>query len=146
MKKQSQTKTQPTKASVKDFLSGLKDKQRKDSEELIRLMRKISGKPPVMWGPSIIGFDKCHYKYESGREGDMGAMGFSPRKTNLTIYLVDGCSKYKDLLSKLGTHTIGKVCVYIKHLSDVDMKVLEKVLRSSYKFAMAHKNNMGRVE
>lgn len=142
-----ENKTKPTRVSVKTFLSGIGNEQKKkDAEALARLMRKITGKPAVMWGPSIIGFDRCHYKYESGREGDMGALGFSPRASALTVYLVDGTSKYQALLRKLGPHTTGKACVYIKRLSDVDMDVLETVLRSSYAYAMSHKDDMGRAE
>lgn len=144
---QSQNKTQPTKASVKDFLSDIKDEQRKkDAQEIRRLMAKISGKTPVMWGPSIVGFDQCHYKYESGREGDMGAIGFSPRKSNLTVYLVDGTSKYQELLKNLGPHKTGKVCLYIKHLDDINMSVLEKIIEKSYQYAISHKMDMHRAE
>jgi len=147
MANSSQNKTQPTKVSVKKFLSGIKDEQqRKDAEQLSRLMGNITGKKPVMWGPSIVGFDRCHYKYESGREGDMGAIGFSPRKGNLTVYLVDGTSKYKSQLAKLGPHKTGKVCLYIKHLRDVDMDMLEKIIKASYQYAMSHKTDMHRAE
>ncbi len=143
----SQNKTQPTKVLVKDFLASIKnEQQRKDGEQLVRLMKKVTGKPAVMWGPSIIGFDKYHYKYESGREGDMVMAGFSPRASNLTIYLVGGTSKYAKLLSKLGPHTTGKVCVYIKRLNDINMAVLEEVIRTSYEYAVAHKNDMSRAE
>ncbi len=98
-----------------------------------------------MWGPSIVGFDRYHYRYESGREGDVGAIGFSPRKSNLTIYLGDGTSKYKKLLSKLGPHKTGKVCLYIKHLSDINIKVLEELVRASYQYVMSHKIDMHKV-
>jgi hypothetical protein len=147
MPTKSQNKTQPTKVSVKDFLAGIKDEQRrKDAIEIARLMRKITGKPAVMWGPSIVGFDKYHYKYESGREGDMAATGFSPRSTALTLYLSGGTSKYAKLLGKLGPHKTGNVCLYIKRLSDVDMSVLEELIRDSYKYAMSHKDDMDRAE
>lgn len=147
MANKSQNKTQPTKVPINDVLSGITDEQqRKDAEALIRLMRKITGKAPVMWGPSIVGFDRYHYKYESGREGDTGAIGFSPRRSNLTIYLVDGTSRYQDLLSKLGPHTTGKACLYIKRLSDVNVSVLEKLLKVSYQYVMSHKMDMHRAE
>ena len=147
MTNQHQNKTHPTKASVKDFLSGIKDEQqKKDAQEISRLMAKISGKTPVMWGPSIVGFDQCHYKYESGREGDMGVIGFSPRKSNLTIYLVDGTSKYQKLLKNLGPHKTGKVCLYIKHLGAVNMDVLEKIIEKSYRYVMSHKIDMHKTE
>ena len=109
-------------------------------------MEKITGKPGVMWGGSIIGFDQVHYKYDSGREGDMGAIGFAPRKSNLTIYLVGGTSKYATLLNKLGPHKTGKVCLYIKHLGDIDLTILEELLRDSYQYVMAHKNDMHKTE
>lgn len=132
-------KTQPTNVSVKDFLSGIKDnQQRKDAQKLCKLMSQITGKQPVMWGSSIIGFDQYHYKYASGREGDIGALGFSPRKSNLTIYLIDGMSGHRELLQKLGPHTTGKACLYIKRLDDVDMSVLKKLLTDSYKKLASH--------
>lgn len=147
MPQKPQNKTQPTTVSAKDFLSKLKnEQQRKDSETLIRLMRKISGKAPVMWGPSIVGFDKVHYKYESGREGDMSALGFSPRSTALTVYLIDGTSKYKELLSKLGSHKTSTVCVYIKRLSDINIAILEKILTLSYQYAMSQYKGTHRAD
>jgi hypothetical protein len=147
MAKNSQNKTVPTNISVKEYLSGLKNEsQRKDAEKLAHMMENITGKPGVMWGGSIIGFDQVHYKYESGREGDMGAIGFAPRKSNLTIYLVDGTSKYGELLNRLGPHKTGKVCLYIKRLSDVDQTILEELIRDSYQYVVAHKNDMHRAE
>jgi hypothetical protein len=147
MAKNSENKTVPTNISVKDYLSGIKDElQRKDAQELAHLMEEITGKPAVMWGGSIIGFDQVHYKYASGREGDMGAIGFAPRKSNLTIYLVDGTSKYVTLLNKLGPHKTGKVCLYIKRLSDIDQTILEELIRDSYQYVMAHKNDMHKTE
>lgn len=137
----------PHQVKVPDFLKTIDDEQKlKDTKELIKIMRKVSGKPPVMWGSSIIGFDSVHYKYESGREGDMGAIGFSPRKANLVIYAVDGINKYKDLLDKLGPHKIGKACLYIKRLSDVNIKVLEEIIENSYKYVMSRKTDMHRAE
>ena len=147
MPQKSQNKTQPTNVSVKDFLSGIKSQQkRKDAETLIHLMQGISGDAPVMWGPSIIGFGRCHYKYESGREGDMSVLGFSPRAAALTIYLVDGTVKYREFLSELGPHTTGTVCLYIKRLEDVDMGVLEKILKASYQYVMSHNMGMHRAD
>ncbi len=145
MSNQAKNKTQPTNVPVKDFLASIEyEQKRKDAEQLCKLMNKITGKPAVMWGPSIIGFDQHHYKYASGREGDIGAIGFSPRKTNITVYLADGTSKYSDLLSDLGPHTTGKVCLYINQLRDVDMKVLEKIIKASYYHVMSHKNDVDR--
>jgi hypothetical protein len=96
-------------------------------------MAKATGKKPKMWGPSIVGFDQYHYKYESGREGDMCRIGFSPRKQNLTVYIVDGFEKYENLMSKLGKHKIGKSCLYIKRLSDVDENILNELIKLSVK-------------
>lgn len=145
--KKPQNKMQPTKVSVSEFIAAIENEERrKDAEALIRIMKKITKKPPVMWGSSIIGFDQVHFKYESGREGDMGAIGFSPRKTNLVIYLVEGISKRKEFLDKLGPHKTGKVCIYIKRLADIDLKVLEQLLTASYKYVMEHKTNMHRAE
>ena len=148
MKNQSQNKTQPTTSSVERFISSIEDEnKRMDAMELRRLMEKMTGQPAVMWGSSIIGFDKVHYKYESGREGDMGAIGFSPRRSNLTIYFVDGVSKHSELLAKLGPHKTGKAsCLYIKRLSDIDMNVLEKLIKDSYQYVMSHKYEKHRVE
>lgn len=140
-------KTQPTAVSFSSFVDTLDNDQRKaDALALSKLMEDISGHKPVMWGPSIVGFDTCHYKYESGREGDMGILGFSPRKANMVVYLVDGVSRYKQQLSKLGPHTTGKVCIYIKRLSDIDMGVLEQILHDSYTYAKTHDQDMGRAE
>lgn len=138
---------QPTEVSVKTFLSHIADEQqRKDAERLCFIMNKITGKNPVMWGPSIIGFDTYHYKYESGREGDAAAAGFSPRKTNLTLYLPDGLNKYGELLSALGPHKTGKVCVYIKRLSDINIRILEELIRTSYHYVLSRQNDMHRAQ
>jgi hypothetical protein len=141
-----QNKTQATKASVKDFIAVITNEtRRKDAETLVRLMCKITGKPAVMWGPSIIGFGNFHYKYASGREGDICAIGFSPRSNAQTLYLATDSSKYMALLKKLGQHKTSKACLYIKHLSDVDMSVLEALIRDSYEYVMSRKNDMHRV-
>lgn len=113
---------------------------------MARLMRRISGKSPVMWGPSIIGFDRVRYKYESGREGEMGAIGFAPRSPNLNIYLTDGTKKYERELNKLGPHKTGKVCLYIRRLSDIDIGVLEEVITRSYQYAISRKTDMPKVD
>lgn len=128
-----QNKTVPTNSDVLEFLANLEDdQQRKDSETLIALMQKISGKPPVMWGPSIIGFGQRHYKYESGHEGDMPDIGFSPRKGKLSLYILDDASKFPDIQDRLGKHKTSKACLYINKLSDVDMNVLEALIRAGY--------------
>jgi hypothetical protein len=128
-----ENKTLPTDSNVVDFIASVPDEtKRRDSETLIRLMQDITGAPAVMWGPSIVGFDSYHYKYESGREGDAPAAGFSPRKAALTVYLFYGAEKHTDLLSKLGPHTLSKSCLYIKRLSDIDMDVLKQLVKRSY--------------
>jgi hypothetical protein len=147
MANQPQNKTLPTTISVTDFINNIPDEQqRNDAKQLCDLMVKITQNPAIMWGPSIIGFDQYHYKYESGREGDMAAVGFSPRKTNLTIYLVDGSSKYPDFLDALGPHSTGKSCLYIKRLSDINLAVLEKLIKASYQYVTSRKNDMHRAE
>ena len=126
-----ENKTKPTQLSVMAFIDALPDlAKRADARELVRLMQRTTGEKPRMWGPSIIGFGSYHYKYESGREGVMPVVGFSPRKAANVLYgLKAGGSE--TLLAKLGKHTTGKGCVYIKKLADVDRKVLEKMVRES---------------
>ena len=106
--------------------------RRRDAETLLALMGRVTGQPPVLWGPSIIGFGQYHYQYPSGRQGDAGAAGFSPRKAASTIYLPDGVGAHADLLARLGPHTTGLVCLYIKDLAAVDLAVLEEVVSRSY--------------
>ena len=96
-------------------------------------MAEETGEPPRMWGASIVGFGSYHYAYASGREGDWMALGFSPRKANLTLYLMDGFGGYGELLDRLGKHSTGKSCLYIKRLSDVDVDVLREMVRRSYR-------------
>lgn len=127
-------KTRKTDGDVEAFVAGIADEQKRaDAQTLVRLMRKVTRKPPRMWGSSIVGFDSYHYVYESGREGDWFATGFSPRKRELTLYLMAGFEGQEELLDQLGRHRIGKGCLYVKRLSDVDMKVLEKLVRASVK-------------
>ena len=125
-------KTQPTGASVEEFLAALDDEtQRQDSETLISLMRAVTGLEPEMWGPSIIGFGHQHMVYSSGRAVDWFWVGFSPRKQSLTLYIMDGFHKYGGLLSQLGRHSIGKSCLYLIRLNQVDLAVLEDLIRRS---------------
>ena len=128
-------KTKKTEASVEDFLSAIEDEQkRSDAFAVMVLMHKLSGEKPKMWGASIVGFGSRLLKYDSGRELDWMQIGFSPRKTNLTLYLsTGGFDKYDALMKKLGKHTTGKGCLYIKRLSDVDMKVLKELIAASLK-------------
>ena len=125
-------KTVPTGKSVEKFLEGIDDeRKRADSRELLDLMKDITGEEAVMWGDSIVGFGAYHYKYESGREGDMPLAGFSPRKQSLTLYIMDGFDEYDGLLGKLGKHSTGKACLYVKRLDDVDRDVLRELIRRS---------------
>ena len=125
-------KTQPTKVSVAAFIDALPDQtKRSDARQLVKLMQSATGEKPAMWGPSIIGFGSCHYKYDSGREGDMPLAGFSPRKAATVFYITTGFSESEALLGKLGKYTSGKSCLYIKKLADVDQKVLETLVIKS---------------
>jgi hypothetical protein len=127
-----ENKTQPTTLSVTAFLEGITDEtKRADAKVLVKLMQKASGEKPKMWGPSIIGFGSIHYKYDSGREGDMPLIGFSPRKAANVLYGAIGFSGAEALLAKLGKHTTGKGCLYIKKLADVEQKVLESLVVKS---------------
>ncbi|MDF2433079.1 MAG: hypothetical protein JWP44_2710 [Mucilaginibacter sp.] len=124
-------KTKPTEVSVETFLEKTDNKTREDCNKLIDLMERITGEKPKMWGPSIIGFGQYHYKYASGHQGDICLTGFSPRKGNLSLYLLAGFEGQADLLSRLGKHKAGKGCLYIKKLEDVDMVVLENLVVKS---------------
>jgi hypothetical protein len=127
-----ENKTKPTKVSVASFIAQLPDQtKRSDAKALVKLMREVTGDPPRMWGPSIIGFGSCHYKYDSGREGDMPVAAFSPRKPATVIYLETGAPSSEALFAKLGRHTIGKSCLYIKGLADVDQAVLKTLVVKS---------------
>lgn len=127
-------KTKVNEASVNKFLNSVADKQkREDSYVILELMKKITKYEPKMWGSSIVGFGSYHYKYESGREGDICLIGFSPRKQNLTLYIMSGFSKYGDLMKKLGKYKTGKACLYINKLDDIDIKVLKELINESVK-------------
>lgn len=127
-----ENKTKPTTVSVPAFLDGCTDETRRtDAKALAKLMQEVTGKKPAMWGPSIVGFDSYHYIYESGREGDMPIVGFSPRKAANVLYGMIGFAGAEVLLAKLGKHTTGKGCLYIKKLADVDMKVLETLVEKA---------------
>ncbi len=128
-----ENKTRPNTSSVTLFIEAVDDELKKaDCYTLIDLMKEITGEEPVMWGPSIIGFGSYHYKYDSGREGDMMLTGFSPRKQNLTLYIMAGFAKYEKLMGKLGKHKTGKSCLYIKRLSEINMDVLKELIKASY--------------
>jgi hypothetical protein len=131
----SELKTKPNRESVETFLNSIDNEQkRNDAYTLLSLMKDISGEKPLMWGESIIGFGTYHYKYESGREGDWFLTGFSPRKNNFSIYIMPGFGKYDRLMDKLGKHKTGKSCLYINRLSDIDIEVLNQLIRESLKY------------
>jgi hypothetical protein len=125
-------KTKPTSESVHDFIEAIPDENiRADCHTLCSMMEDVTGEPPVLWGPSIVGFDKFHYVYDSGREGDWLLTGFSPRKKNLSLYLMDGCSEHQQLLDKLGKHKSSVSCLYINKLADVDLMILRQIIKKS---------------
>ena len=129
----SENKTQPTKASVDAFMKAIEPEQkRKDCQEILEMMTKISGEKPVMWGDSIVGVGTYHYKGASGREGDWFRMGVSPRKANVTVYLNHGFNELQDLLGKLGKHKTGMGCLYLNKLADVDKKVLTDLIKQNH--------------
>tara|TARA_R110002072_G_scaffold293232_3_gene462437 strand:- start:7657 stop:8079 length:423 start_codon:yes stop_codon:yes gene_type:complete len=128
-------KTKPTKASVTDFINAVENEQkRKDSYRLIELMKDVSGEEPYMWGPSIIGFGNYHYKYKSGHEGDAPILGFSPRKAAISLYAFTGLDEHKNQLDSLGKFTMGKACIYVKKLEDIDEKTLIDVMKQTISF------------
>lgn len=136
----------PDPKAVQHYLATLKDAQTlEDSETLIALFNKITGHDPVLWHTGIIGFDSYHYKYDSGREGDAQALSFYPRDGKITIYLMDGTARYTDQLAKLGKHTTSRVCLYIKRLSDIDLKVLEDIAKQSYAYIKSQDGQMHRT-
>ena len=127
-------KTRPTNASVEKFLNKTTDEaRRQDCFAVARMMEEITGEKPKMWGPSIVGFGSFHYRYASGQEADWPVAAFSPRKSDLTLYLTPGFQQNKDLMDQLGKHRTGKSCLYIKRLSDVHVPTLKKLIRESVK-------------
>jgi len=125
-------KTTPNDQSVKDFLNNVQDeKKRADSFTILELMKDVTGEEPQMWGDSIIGFGIYQYKYASGRKGEWFLTGFSPRKQNLTLYIMSGFLEYDKLLSRLGKYKTGKACLYINRLEDIDLEALEELVRLS---------------
>jgi hypothetical protein len=134
MAKKVELKTKVNAASVEGFLNSVTDEQkRQDCFEILRLMKEVTKEAPKMWGSSIVGFGSYHYKGASGREGDWLLTGFSPRKQNLTLYIMGGFDLYKDLLKNLGKYKTGVGCLYIKKLDDVDKKVLKELVAESVK-------------
>ena len=128
-----ENKTKPNNTSVIDFLNSVEDEEkRRDAHALLEVFRSITLEPAVMWGENIVGFGSYHYKYDSGREGDMCITGFSPRKSNFSIYIMSGFFNTQELLEQLGPHKTGKACLYINRLSNIDMDVLSQMIKSSY--------------
>ena len=122
-------KTKPTDKNVEAFIDQIEPEwKRDDCHELLKMMKKITGEVPVMWGDSIVGFGNYHYKYKTGREGDWFLTGFSPRKQSMTVYVMGGFEKVEDLLPKLGKHKVSVGCLYFKKLSELDIQILEKLI------------------
>ena len=127
-------KTKQSDASVKEFLNKISDKERRDDcFAIAKMMEEATGEKPKMWGPSIVGFGTFHYKYDSGREGDWMLTGFSPRKNNLTLYLMMGFEKHGELMEQLGKYKTAKSCLYLKRLDDVHVPTLKKLIKASLK-------------
>ena len=129
----SENKTRPTDQSVIDFLENVDHKtRREDGFALLEMMAELTGEAAVLWGSSIVGFGSYHYKYESGREGDMPLVGFSPRKQSMTLYVLGDFDQLEELLDDLGKHKTSKACLYVNKLADVDEAVLRKLIKRSY--------------
>jgi len=126
-------KTKQNDLNVSNFLEAIPDEKRKrDSHAIMELMKRVTGMEASMWGDSIVGFGKYHYTYESGRSGEWFMVGFSPRKQNLTLYIMTGFDEFKSLLQRLGKHKTSKSCLYIKKLEDVDVSVLQELISKSF--------------
>lgn len=130
------TKTAETNLNVEEFIKSFanSDQKRQDSFELLKFIKEITGFEPKMWGPSIIGFGSYHYKYKSGHEGDAPLVGFSPRKSEFSLYAFTGLEEHKYLLDNLGKFKIGKACIYFKKLSDINLNELQKLIFETIKF------------
>lgn len=128
-----QPKTVPTDADVQEFVDAVAHPvRRRDAQRLLELYARVTGEEPRLWGPSIVGYGRYHYRYASGREGEAGAAGFSPRTAATTVYLPDGFDAYGEDLAALGPHTTSVSCLYLKDLDQVDLEVLERILRRSW--------------
>jgi hypothetical protein len=129
-----ENKTQPTSQPVAEFLGAVADPQRRaDCQTVLAMMKQASGRDPVMWGASIVGFGMYRYTYASGRSGDWPVIGFSPRKNDLTLYIMPGFERYAELMAKLGKHKTGSSCLYLKRLADVDLPTLQRLMDESVK-------------
>lgn len=132
-----ENKTVETDASVTEFLDGVENEtRRRDGFALLELMREVSGVEPKMWGPSIVGFGRYHYRYDSGRDGDWMRIGFSPRKGNLALHLMFGSDETKRFLARLGKHKTGVSCLYVNKLADVDVEVLRELVSAHWRNAI----------
>ena len=141
-----EAKTKPTKEKVKDFLNKVPDAtRREDCFAVAKLMEDITGEKPQMWGPSIVGFGTWQYKYASGHSGDWPVAAFSPRKTDLTLYLMPGFENRAELLGQLGKHKTGKSCLYIKRLSDIHLPTLKKLIKASVKDLKAYTKSQAKT-
>ena len=128
----SELKTKKNEDNVLDFIDGVEDRQkRQDCHEIMEIMKEITGEDPKMWGSSIVGFGSYHYKYDSRGEGDWFLTGFSPRKQNLSLYIMSGFGQYDSLLSNLGKYKTGKSCLYVKKLGDINRDILKEMITSS---------------
>ena len=137
----SEPKTKRHDGDVNEFLDAVENpRRREDARRVLELMREVTGELPKMWGSSIVGFGSYHYKYASGREGDWMITGFSPRKQNLTIYIMPGFSEFSELLARLGKHKTSKSCLYLNKLADVDLEVLAELVRESANVMKARYN------
>ncbi len=133
-----ENKTTPAGGNVGAFLAAVPDeRRRRDAQLLVELFAKVTGESPVLWGTSIVGFGSRHYRYDSGREGDVPALSFSPRKAQTVLYLTGALADYEDLLSRLGPYQTGKGCLYLKHVDQVDIAALKEIAGRSYRAAAA---------
>lgn len=134
-----ENKTKPTNESVGEFLVGVEnDQKRSDTQAIVDMMHEVTGYPPKMWGASIIGFGSYSYKYRSGHSGEWSIVGVSPRKRNITVYIMPGFGQMADLLGKLGKHKTAKSCLYINKLADLDVQVLREIIVRSVDYMKEH--------
>jgi len=133
-------KTEQTEENIREFIEAFadSDQKKKDSYTLIQLMREATGHEPKMWGPSIIGFGSYHYKYKTGHEGDAPLLGFSPRKAAISLYVFTGTEQHLPLVEDLGKFKMGKVCIYVKKLEDIDISNLRKLMDETVRFMKAN--------
>ncbi len=131
-----QNKTQPTEENVIEFINSFANTEQKikDSYQLIEIMKEVSGFEPKMWGPSIIGFGEYHYKYATGHQGNAPMLGFSPRKSNISLYVYSGSQEHKNLLENLGKFKMGKSCIYVKKLADINLEELKTLMKETIQF------------